>query len=154
MFHLAASGQRKKRDVASFGRIETVGAEEIGSADRADLRDLNMFKRKPARLELMAADSPEVEMIALAPKRLEGIGQFIAPVDKLSMARAKTRSDASNELCRIGSKLRAHILNSCFVDVQAATLPSVVNGADDSMLWVEEQTGLAVGVLDHKREVW
>ena len=112
-----------------------------------------MFGRKSACLELVAADSPKVKVAVLASEGFEGGWKFIAPIDKLRMAWAKAWSNAGDELLRVGVELRLHVLNSCFVDVQAATLPSTVDGADDGVLGVEEKAGLAVCVLDHKREV-
>ena len=112
-----------------------------------------MFGRKSACLELVAADGPKVETVALASEGFEGSWKFMTPVDKLCVAWAKAWSNAGDELLRIGAELRLHILNGCFVDVQTATLPSTVDGADGRVLGVEKKAGLAVRVLDHEREV-
>ncbi len=88
-------------------------------------------------------------MIFSCLKTQKGSGEFISMVDEFTATGAKGRADCRQQVLRPGIVEISEGLHGFAEDIKDTAAPAAMDGGRDPLPRVEEEYGLAIGVLDH-----
>jgi hypothetical protein len=88
-------------------------------------------------------------MIFSCLKTQKGSGEFISMVDEFTAAGAKGRTDGRQQVLRPGIVEISEGLHGFAEDIKDTAAPAAMDGGRDLLPRVEEEYGLAIGMLDH-----